>query len=208
MSDQTPLRPEDVPNDAIIVPEIRMPYTPPRAEPPTAAYTPPTAPYAPPAAGPYTPPAPYTSAELVVPPAPPIPDPATLAVPPAPAHPYGTGQIVPMPPAHPGQVAPYPQAGPPAYPAPHPSLAQPGYPIQQPGYPYDAQPTDSNGIAVAGFIVGLVSIFMPLILGVAAGVTGIILSSIGISRSKFSGRNRGIAVAGLVLAIIGTVLIL
>lgn len=203
MSDQTPLRPEDVPNDAIIVPEVRSSYEPPRAVPPTTAYIPP-APQAPAA---YTPPAPFTPTELVVPPAPPIPDPATLAMPQPPANPYGSAQIVPMPPAHPGEVAPYPQAGPPAYPAPHPTLAQPGYPMQ-PGYPYGAQPTDSNGIAVAGFIVGLVSIFMPLILGVAAGVTGIILSSIGISRSKFSGKNRGIAVAGLVLAIIGTVLIL
>lgn len=91
-------------------------------------------------------------------------------------------------------AAPYPppqQPYPPIYPAPMPYPNTPGY----------AQPTQSNGYAIAGLIVGIIS-FLVLaipILNLAASITGIILSQRG---NKPFLPQKGMAVAGLVISII------
>ncbi|MEI8063948.1 MAG: DUF4190 domain-containing protein [Verrucomicrobiota bacterium] len=65
----------------------------------------------------------------------------------------------------------------------------------------------SNGMAVAGFVLGILSIFQCCSL--LLGPLGIIFSSIGISQIKKRPTefpDKGLAVAGLVLSILGTVI--
>ena len=94
--------------------------------------------------------------------------------------------------------------------AQQPAYVQPVYaPPVQPGYaaPVPA-PAPGNGIAVAGFVVGLVSVFMPLVLGIVVAGTGLGLSIAGMVKSERTGEKRGLAIAGLVLSIVGLVLII
>lgn len=91
------------------------------------------------------------------------------------------------------QFEPYRQPLPQAY------VQQPAY-VQRPG--------TTNGVGIAGFVVGLVSIFLPLIFGLAAGVTGLVLSIVGITRAGLSGTGKGLSIAGLVLSILGILFIL
>lgn len=66
----------------------------------------------------------------------------------------------------------------------------------------DSAPT-SNGMAVAGFVCGVVGLF---IFGIILGPLGIIFSAIGLSKSNKEGRPlRGLAIAGLVCGIIGVI---
>ena len=66
-----------------------------------------------------------------------------------------------------------------------------------------------NGLAVPAMIIGIVSIFMPLIVGVVVGGLGLGLSIAALNRAgRTGGHLRGVAVAGLVTSIIGLVLIL
>lgn len=91
-----------------------------------------------------------------------------------------------------------------------PPVSTPAPPVvhQPHSYGYAAQPV-SNGIAVAGFVVGLVSIFLPLVFGLVAGLTGLGLSIGGMTRANSAGgKNRGLAIAGLVLSIVGVIFIL
>ena len=63
----------------------------------------------------------------------------------------------------------------------------------------------SNGLAVAGMVVGIVSIvaaFFLWWLGLIVGIVGIVLSAMAMKRPG----GRGMAVAGLVCSIIGAVL--
>ena len=69
-------------------------------------------------------------------------------------------------------------------------------------------PAPSNGLGVAGFVVGLVSLFMPLVVGIIVAGTGLGLSIAGMVRADRIGAKRGLAIAGLVLSIIGLVLII
>ncbi|GAB1509290.1 DUF4190 domain-containing protein [Actinophytocola sp. KF-1] len=70
----------------------------------------------------------------------------------------------------------------------------------------------SNGLGTAGFVVGLIGLvfsFIPLI-GVVAWplvILGIIFSAIGISKAaKGRATNKGLAIAGLVVSIVGLVI--
>lgn len=94
---------------------------------------------------------------------------------------------------------------------PHPqSYTAPGYlvPAQSASVMpiYASAPVASlpNGVGVAGFVVGLVSVFLPLIFGIIGGVVGLVLSIVGLSRPN---RVRGLAIAGLILSIFALVLI-
>ncbi len=61
----------------------------------------------------------------------------------------------------------------------------------------------SNSLAVAGFVVSIVSLFINL-----AGIVGLvatILSAIGLSKVKETGKGKGLAIAGLIIGIIGIV---
>lgn len=94
-----------------------------------------------------------------------------------------------------------------------PVLPQQGYP-----QPYASQPSvyaprlvgtgAPNGVATAGFIVGLVSVFLPLIFGLAVGATGLVLSIVGAVKSSTTGTGKGLAVAGIVLSSVGIIFIL
>ena len=88
---------------------------------------------------------------------------------------------------------------------------QPGSPPPQgPGAPQPGQPpTAGRGLGIAGFVLGVWAIVLSFIpcLGMYAifpGVVGIILSCISIKQASGAGAPKGLAIAGLVCAIIGT----
>lgn len=62
----------------------------------------------------------------------------------------------------------------------------------------------NNGLAIAGFVVSLVSLFINF-----AGIVGLIatiLSAVGLAKSKeLNGKGKGLAIAGLIIGIIGIV---
>jgi len=65
-----------------------------------------------------------------------------------------------------------------------------------------AAPT-TNGMAVAGFVCGIVGLF---VFGIVLGPLAIVFSAIGLSKSNKEGRPlRGLAIAGLVLGIVGVI---
>ena len=119
------------------------------------------------------------------------------AVPPPPAPP--------VPPAPSVPEAPAAAAPPPAYgaPAPPPPPAAPGYgaPPVPAGYGYAAP---NNGSGTAALILGIISIAC---CGLLAGIPAIILGKKGMALAD-SGQanNRGVAQAGYILGIIGTIL--
>jgi hypothetical protein len=62
----------------------------------------------------------------------------------------------------------------------------------------------NNGLAIAGFVVSLVSLFINLA-GIV-GLVGAILSGLGLAKSKeMEGKGKGLAIAGLIIGIIGVV---
>lgn len=85
--------------------------------------------------------------------------------------------------------------------------------VPQPVQPVYAAPTvvvhkQSNGLAVAGFVLGLVSVFMPLVIGFVMAGAGLGLSIGGLARAGRIAAGTGLSVAGLVLSIVGLVLII
>lgn len=63
-------------------------------------------------------------------------------------------------------------------------------------------------MGVAALILGIICIVLCWIpvwnwVGIGLGVIGIILGAVGISKSKTTGKGKGVATAGLVLSIIG-----
>ncbi|MEQ6898314.1 DUF2510 domain-containing protein [Microbacterium sp. KR10-403] len=111
--------------------------------------------------------------------------------------------------AMPPTPSPRPQPMPVAQPyAPYPPaqsvVPQRPMPVMTPYGAVPVAPRQSNGVGIAGFIVGLVSVFLPLFFGVAVALVGLILSIVGLTR-PYAGK--GLAIAGLVLSIIGLVLI-
>lgn len=61
-----------------------------------------------------------------------------------------------------------------------------------------------NGVAIAGFVVGLVSIFWNFYC--VTGIVGLILSIIGMKKSKEIGSGKGLAIAGIICSIVGLVM--
>lgn len=81
-----------------------------------------------------------------------------------------------------------------------------------PNPPQQSAVKPSNGLGTAGFVIGLIGLvlsFIPLI-GVVAWplvILGIIFSSVGISKAvKGRATNKGLAIAGLVVSVIGLVI--
>ena len=74
--------------------------------------------------------------------------------------------------------------------------------------PYAAK---GNGLAVAGFVTGLLGLILSLIpilfyAGIVLDVVGIVLGAMGRSRAKEPGvPHRGLATAGIVLGVVGLV---
>ena len=70
--------------------------------------------------------------------------------------------------------------------------------------PISTTSTSSNGMAIAGFVVSLVSLF--LCCG-CISIVGLILSYIGLKRAKQNnGAGQGLGIAGLIINILGTVI--
>lgn len=65
-------------------------------------------------------------------------------------------------------------------------------------------PAKKNGIAIAGMVVGIVSIFFNFYC--ITGVVGLVLSIIGLKKVKEVGSGKPFAIAGLVCSIIGIVI--
>lgn len=144
------------------------------------------------------------------------PDPGGYAYPGAPTPPAGAGYAYPgpaggppTPPAQPGYGAqpPYgtqpPYGGPPLYPG-YPGAGYPGYAPGYPGYP---QP--SNGLGVAAFVLGLLSVvacftvFGPIVFGIPAVVLGALARG---KASRGEATNGGLALAGLICGVVGIVM--
>jgi len=64
-----------------------------------------------------------------------------------------------------------------------------------------------NGLAVAGMILGIVSLvlFWFVFVSVPCGLVGLVLSILAMGRAKKTHTGKGMAVAGLVLSILGVV---
>ena len=82
-------------------------------------------------------------------------------------------------------------------------MGQPG-----PGY-HPAMPAQGNGIAVAAMVLGIVSLalfFIPIV-GLICGLIGFILGFSGLSKAnRLGGKGKGMAIAGIVTGIIGTLI--
>ena len=61
----------------------------------------------------------------------------------------------------------------------------------------------NNGLAIAGFVVGLFSIFLNFYC--ITGIVGLILSIVGFKKSKETEKGKGIAIAGIICSIIGII---
>ena len=61
----------------------------------------------------------------------------------------------------------------------------------------------NNGLAIAGFVVGLVSIFLNFYC--ITGIVGLILSILGLKKSKETGKSKSLAIAGIICSIIGII---
>ncbi len=69
----------------------------------------------------------------------------------------------------------------------------------------------SNGMATAGFVLALITVFLGWIpvLGWILWVLGLIFSSVGLAKAKkVEGKGKGLAIAGLVISLIGIVVII
>lgn len=85
------------------------------------------------------------------------------------------------------------------------------YAAQQYGYPpaYAGPPQPSGaGMGIAGFVTGLIGLLLCWLpgLGVICAALGVIFGAIGMNQLKRTGGNPGLAIAGLVLGVLGVVL--
>lgn len=91
-----------------------------------------------------------------------------------------------------------------AYYAPPPPAGPPNAPTAAPVKP-------SNGLATAGFVVGLLGFlgsFIPVlnIVGIVLGVIGAILAGVGLAKSRNVGAGKGLALAGLILGVLALII--
>jgi Domain of unknown function (DUF4190) len=99
------------------------------------------------------------------------------------------------------------QAGsPPSWSAPSGEPTYPQAPPPPPGYGYGGYPqpqTRSNGLAVASLVCGIIGL---LIFGVVLGPLAVVFGAIGLSRANQGASGKGMAIAGLVLGAVATIL--
>ena len=118
-----------------------------------------------------------------------------------------------FPPPDPSSGYGYPPPGPYGYPPPgydspgygNPAYGNPAY--GYPGGPPVAKP--GNGRAVAGLILGICSVvfFFLTFLDLPVVILGVIFSRLGLKASRTGQGQRGVALAGLILSIIGAVVV-
>ncbi|GAA2817550.1 DUF4190 domain-containing protein [Streptomyces showdoensis] len=114
-------------------------------------------------------------------------------------------ETAPPPPVAPGGAYGYPTGGAPSYgypPAsPYPAYGQPGY--GQPGW----QQAPSNGMGTTSMVLGIIAVagFCMYGLGIVLGVLALVFGIIGLKKvNRGEATNRGMAIAGVVLGAIGT----
>lgn len=114
------------------------------------------------------------------------------------AAPTGDPATAGYPTGNPSAPLPYPQPGP--FPAQQYLSPYPSYPIVVPA-------PRPNGLAVAGFVTGLLGLIFFWVpgLGLILGSLGIILGGVAMSASRKAGSSNGLAIAGLVLGIISLI---
>ncbi len=130
---------------------------------------------------------------------------------PPPGSPYG-GQ--PVPPESPQQTQPpgMPYGAPQAAPYGTPQATPYGAPPMAPyGAPTLAPKKPGNGLAVAGFVLGLLGFlgsFVPVlnIGGIIMGIVGLVLAIVGLSKAKNTGTGKGLALAGVILGALAVVI--
>ena len=77
---------------------------------------------------------------------------------------------------------------------------------RQAAHPEQTEAKGTNGMAIAGFVCGVLAFFVA---GIILGPLAIVFSGIGLSRTKTRNEGqKGLAVAGLVLGIVATVAII
>ncbi len=85
------------------------------------------------------------------------------------------------------------------------SAAQPVQPVPVVMMTQAAPIKRTNGVAIAGFVLGIFATLFCIVpgLGMILGIVGLILSIIGITKKKSCGSGGGLAITGLILSIIG-----
>jgi hypothetical protein len=80
---------------------------------------------------------------------------------------------------------------------------------QSPSQPVaPSQPPQGNGVAVAGMVLGIVTLVLSWLwfISIPAGIVGLILSIIGKAKAKKVGKGNGMALTGLILSTIGIII--
>ncbi|MNN68687.1 hypothetical protein D3C81_1844150 [compost metagenome] len=71
---------------------------------------------------------------------------------------------------------------------------------------YPAAPPKTNGKAIAALVLGILALFIPYV-GFVIGIVAIVFASLSFKELKRTGeQGKGLAIAGLVCGIIGTVI--
>jgi len=89
-------------------------------------------------------------------------------------------------------------------------MSAPQLPIAPPSATNPA-PKGSNGLAVAGFVLGLLGLlgsFIPVvnIVAIILAVIGLVLAGVGLARSRTARAGKGLAIAGLALGVLGIII--
>lgn len=90
-------------------------------------------------------------------------------------------------------------------------MSHPPLPDAPVSAPINAPQGGSNGLATAGFVLGLLGLltcWIPIlnIFGILLGILGVVLAAVGLAKSKKVGTGRGLAIAGIVLGVIAVLL--
>ncbi|WP_350343906.1 hypothetical protein PRVXT_000268 [Proteinivorax tanatarense] len=74
---------------------------------------------------------------------------------------------------------------------------------KEPQVSYSSENKQPGGVGIAGFVLALISLFLPIpIIDIFIGFIALILSVVGMSNNR---ANRGLAIAGLVISIIAII---
>ena len=138
------------------------------------------------------------------------------------AYPYSAGTFD-APPSYPGPTdALLPASNPPPYAAaeyPAAGYPAPGYPAPAPGYPgsggypgfgFAPAVAPRNGMGTAALVLGIIGVVMCWnVFGIVLNILAVIFGGVGLGRAKSGvATNRGAALAGLILGIVGLALLL
>lgn len=83
-------------------------------------------------------------------------------------------------------------------------------PTPQPGLQMPAPAKGSNGLATAGFVLGLLGLlasWIPVlnVVGMILGVIGAVLAAVGLAKVKTTGAGKGLAISGLILGVLAVI---